>query len=152
MNKLRFLLLLIISFVLVGCNEPEEIVNAQTQVYSFLKELNPELHRTLFKMNEEMALADRKIQQLQELKGLFPDQRHKIDKSIRQWQGLSKDLTSTWERLYDKVEAAYVAYKIDEIQGRKKFSAISQELLKEGNAVLANAETTKSLIEEQLYE
>ena len=152
MNKLALLLLLIINFVVVGCNEPEEIVDAQTQVYSFLKEMNPELHRTLFKMNEEMVLADRKIQQLQELKGMFPDQRHKINKSIRQWQGLSKELTSTWHRLYDKVEAAYVAYKIDEIQGRKKFSAISQELLKEGNAVLAEAETTKSLIEEQLYE
>ncbi len=53
---------------------------------------------------------------------------------------------------YDKVEAAYVAYKIDEIQGRKKFSMISKELLKEGQTVLANAEIVKSTIERELYE
>jgi len=51
-----------------------------------------------------------------------------------------------------RVEQAYVAYKIDEIQGRKKFTLISKTLLNEANAILANAESTKSTIEAQLDE
>ncbi|MEN8214950.1 MAG: hypothetical protein ABFS56_00935 [Pseudomonadota bacterium] len=97
-------------------------------------------------------LADKKIQQLYDLKGQFPNQRHMIDKSIKQWHDLRKKLKFTLNKIYDKVEAAYVAYKIDEIQGRKKFTVISQKLLKEANAVLANAEATKTTIERQLYE
>ncbi|RKZ91088.1 MAG: hypothetical protein DRR19_08155 [Candidatus Parabeggiatoa sp. nov. 1] len=152
MNKLILLLLLLISLVPIGCNETEEVVDAQSKVYAFLNDMNPEFHRTMLKMSKEIALADKKIQQLYELKGMYPNQREMINQSLKQWQGLRKDLNSTWNRLYEKVEGAYVAYKIDEIQGRKKFSAISQKLLNEANAVLANAETTKSLIEEQLNE
>jgi uncharacterized coiled-coil DUF342 family protein len=152
MNKLILLLLLLISLVPIGCNETEEIVDAQSKVYAFLNDMNPELHRTMLKMEEEVALADKKIQQLYELKGMYPNQREMINQSLKQWQGLRKDLNSTWNRLYNKMEGVYVAYKIDEIQGRKKFTAISQKLLDEANAVLANAETTKSLIEEQLHE
>jgi len=49
------------------------------------------------------------------------------------------------------VEKAYIAYKINEI-GENQFRVISKALLKEANAVLANADATKSVIEEPLYE
>ncbi len=57
---------------------------------------------------------------------MYPDQRNMINKSIKQWQMLRKQLKFTLNNIYDKVEAAYVAYQIDEIQGKKKFSRISK--------------------------
>jgi hypothetical protein len=149
----RFLLLfLFIVFFAIGCNDPEDGVNAEKQVNAFIIEMNPELYQTMSKMKVEIALADKKVPQLYELKGLYPNQRDMIEKSLKQWQGLRQTLNFTLKNIYAKVERAYVAYKIDEIQGKKKFSVISQTLLKEANAVLETAETTKSTIEEALYE
>ncbi len=50
------------------------------------------------------------------------------------------------------MEGAYVAYKIDEIQGRKKFSKVAEKLLEDAKVILANAEITKLTIERELYE
>jgi hypothetical protein len=151
MNKAIFFLFIIL-LVPYGCEEQEEVVDAKDNVLLFVKEINPELHATMFKMDQEMTMADNKVQLLYDLKDRFPNQREMIKKSLKQWQGLRKDLNVTLQTIYEKVETAYVAYKIDEIQGRQKFSETSQALLIEAKAVLANAETTKSLIEEELYE
>ena len=146
-----FLLFLLI-FVLVGCDEPKEVVDAQREVNAFLLEINPELYQSLSKMRQERTLADKKIPLLHDLKDKYPNQREMIDKSLKQWQELRKNLDFTLNDISHKVEVAYVAYKIDEIQGRQKFSETAKALLTEANTVLANAETTKSLIEEQLYD
>jgi len=148
----RVILLLIITLIPFGCNETEEQVDVQNKVNAFIIEMNSDLYQSMARMREEITLADTKIQELYELKGLFPNQREMIDKSLKQWHDLRKNLKFTLNNIYDKVEAAYVAYKIDEIQGRKKFSLISQALLKEANTVLANAEVTKTTIERELYE
>ncbi|RKZ41729.1 MAG: hypothetical protein DRQ49_04185 [Gammaproteobacteria bacterium] len=58
----------------------------------------------------------------------------------------------TLENINLKVEGAYVAYKIDEIQGRKKFSKVAEKLLEDAKVILANAEITKLTIERELYE
>ncbi|MDM8568401.1 hypothetical protein QUF50_02580 [Thiotrichales bacterium HSG1] len=146
MNKYILLLFLIILFPL-GCDDSIDGMNdAQNQVDSFLLEINPTLYRTMLEIKAEIVLVDTKINQLYELKGMFPGQRKMLDKSLKQWQNLRKDLHFTSTNTSNQVEAAYVAYKIDEIQGRKKFSIISETLLKEANQVLDNAETTKSLI------
>jgi len=151
MNRV-ILLLLIITLIPFGCKETEEEVDVQNKVNAFVIEMNPDLYQSMARMREEITLSDSKIQQLYELKGLFPNQREMIDKSLKQWHELRKKLKFTLNNIYDKVEAAYVAYKIDEIQGKKKFSLISQTLLKEANTVLANAEITKTTIERKLYE
>jgi len=151
MNRF-FLLFSLIFLVIIGCNDTEEGINAERQVTAFIIDMNPELYKTMSKMKAEIALADKKIPQLYELKGLYPNQRDMIDESLQQWQGLRKTLNFTLKNIYAKVERAYVAYKIDEIQGKKKFSVISQTLLEEANAVLETAETTKSTIERTLYE
>jgi uncharacterized coiled-coil DUF342 family protein len=153
MNRRVLFLVCLLILVSVGCNKTEPgVVNAQDEVDIFLTDMNPELHQTMSKMRMEIVLADKKIQQLYDLKGMYPDQRDMINKSIKQWQTLRKQLKFTLNNIYDKVESAYVAYKIDDIQGRKKFSMISKELLKEGQTVLANAEIVKSTIERELYE
>lgn len=152
MNKTILLLILLINFIPLGCEQRKETVDAQSKVAAFLIDTNPELYKTMSKINEEIALADNKIIQLRDLKGMFASQRKMINKSLKQWQVLRKNLKFTLHNIYDKVEGAYVAYRIDEIQGRKKFTAISQQLLKEANAVLANAEVTKTTIERELYE
>jgi hypothetical protein len=121
-------------------------------VMSFIQDMNPELNQKRQKIQEEIALADAKIQQLQELRKKFPNQGQMIDQKINQWQTLGVQLNQVSGDIYRSVEKAYVAYKIDEIEGRNKFSVLSKELLKEANAVLANAEATKSTIEEQLDE
>ncbi len=151
----RYFLLFLLSFIFsftIGCSDTEEGVNAEKQVNAFIIEMNPELYQTMSKMKAEIALADKKIPQLYELKGLYPNQRDMIEKSLKQWQELRKTLNFTLKNIYAKVERAYVAYKIDEIQGKRKFTVISQTLLKEANAVLESAEITKSTIEKALYE
>ncbi len=152
MNKSIWFLLLIILLPF-GCNDTtEEVDDAQIKVDIFLLDMNPILYKTLLEIKTEIVLADKKTHQLYELKGMFPAQRNMIDKSLEQWNNLRKELSSTSTNISNKVEGAYVAYKIDEIQGQKKFSIISESLLKEANLALSNAETTKSLIEEELYE
>jgi len=135
----------------------KEIINAQTflkeskkKVFQFLKQMNPELHQAINKIAVEIARADKKIIQLHELNKMYPNQSDIIEKALVQWQGLRKNLSVTLPNIYEKVEAAYVAYKIDEIQGKQKFNVLSTQLLKDANAVLADAETTKSTLEEEL--
>jgi site-specific DNA-adenine methylase len=150
MNK-KLVWLLLFILIPIGCNEPEQTVDAQSQVDVFLIDINPQLYQAMSKMRDELTLVDHKIQKLYDLKDRFPNQRDMVNKALKQWQGLRKNLDSTLKRIHHQAERAYVAYELDEIQGKQKFNAISQELLKEANAVLANAETTKSLIEEELY-
>ncbi|MEN8214953.1 MAG: hypothetical protein ABFS56_00950 [Pseudomonadota bacterium] len=129
-----------------------EIVPPEQVVLSFMQDMNPELNQKMTEIAEEITLADNKIQQLHDLKKAFPNQAQMIDQKINQWQTLRAQLNQVSNDIDQRVEKAYVTYKIDEIQGRKKFSLISQELLNEANTVLANAEATKSTIEEQLDE
>jgi len=152
MNKIIFLFLLItIGLAPLGCNEQTEVVDdAREKVYTFLVEMNPDLYRAMLKMRAELSLADKNIRELYDLKGMYPDQRNMINKSIKQWQILRKSLNFTLRDIYDKIEKAYVVYRIDEIQGKHNFNIISADLLKEANDVLAEAITTKSLIEEEL--
>ncbi|KHD06525.1 hypothetical protein PN36_12040 [Candidatus Thiomargarita nelsonii] len=131
MNRV-ILLILIITLNPFGCNETEKQVDVQNKVNAFIIEMNPDLYQSMTRMRKEITLADTKIQQLYELKGLFPNQREMIDKSLKQWHELRKNLKFTLNNIYDKVEAAYVAYKIDEIQGKKKFSLYLTSAFKRG--------------------
>jgi len=151
MNKVILVLFLLITLVSIGCNEQtQETVDATEKVNAFLMDMNPDLYRAMLKMREELTLADKNIQKLYELKGMYPDQRNMINKSIKQWQSLRKTLNGTLRDIHDKIEKAYVVYRIDDIQGKYNFGMIAGDLLKEANAVLANAIATKSLIEEEL--
>jgi hypothetical protein len=151
MNKVILVLFLLITLIPIGCNEQtQETVDAQDKVYAFLMDMNPDLYRAMLKMREEVTLADKNIQKLYELKGMYPDQRNMINKSIKQWQSLRKTLNKTLRDIHDKIEKAYVVYRIDDIQGKYNFGMIAGDLLKEANTVLANAIATKSLIEEEL--
>ncbi len=143
-------LLFLIASVIFGCSQ--EIMDTDHKVISFLTEMNPELHQKFDKITAEIVRADEKIQQLHELNKFFPKQSDIINKALRQWQGLRQNLYATLKNIYSKVEGAYVAYRIDEIQGRKQFGELSKNLLTEANAVLANAEITKTTIEEELYQ
>jgi len=116
---------------------------------SFLEEMNPLLNKKVIEIGDELARIDTNIQKLTELQQKFPENAL-IEKTLNQWQTLRNELSQVSQDIYQQVEIAYVAYKIDEIQGLKKFDVLSKELLKEANAALVNAETTKSTIEEQL--
>jgi len=150
-RKMAFLFL--IALVVFGCSQEtnlQKIMETDHKVLSFLTEMNPALQQKFDKITAEIVRADEKIQQLHELNKFFPKQSDIINKALQQWQGLRKDLYATLKNIYSKVEGAYVAYRIDEIQGRKQFGDLSQNLLAEANAVLANAEITKNTIEEEL--
>lgn len=129
-----------------------KIEPSQQIVNTFIQEMNPELNHKITKIQEEITLANTKTQQLYALKEDFPNQAQMIEEKINQWKILKAQLIQVSEDIDQRVEKAYVVYKIDEIQGKNKFSIISKELLKEANAVLVNAELTKSTLEAQLYE
>jgi hypothetical protein len=145
-------IILIVAGGIYHWQKESEIVPPEQVVLSFMQDMNPELNQKMTEIAEEIALADNKIQQLHDLKKAFPNQAQMIDQKINQWQALRAQLNQVSNDIDQRVEKAYVAYKIDEIQGRKKFSLISQELLNEASTVLANAEATKSTIEAQLDE
>lgn len=130
----------------------ESVVPYEDVVMSFIQDMNPKLVQKMKEIKAEIALAKNKLQQLQALKKAFPNQAEMIEQKINHWQTLELQLTQVSDNIDQQVEKAYVAYKIDEIQGKHKFTTISDKLLKEANAVLANAETTKSIIEEQIDE
>ena len=130
----------------------ERVKETQQAVMSFLEDMNPQLHRKFLKINHEIVRIDDKIQQLIVLKQDFPNHTLVVEQTLNQWQTLKQQLNHVSQDIYQQVEKAYISYRIDEIQGRKKFSVLSQELLKEANTALENAEVTKSTIEEQLSE
>ncbi len=129
-----------------------ETIPPQQVVNSFIQDLHPELSQKMIEIVEEITLSTHKIKQLQDLKKAFPNQAQMIEQKINQWQRLKNQLSQVSNDIEQRVEQAYVAYKIDEIQGRKKFTLISQTLLNQANTVLANADSTKSTIEAQLDE
>lgn len=128
----------------------EHAIEIQQAVRSFLAKMNPQLHRKFLAIGEEVARIDNSIQQLMALKKDFPNH-PLIDNKLNQWLSLKEQLQQVSEDIDQQVEQAYIAYRMDEIQG-VKFSLLSEELLKEANAVLANAETTRMTIEEQVSE
>lgn len=129
-----------------------QTIPTEKVVSSFIQDFNPKLNQKINRIKAEIANADNKIQQLHSLKKTFPNQSQMIDQKINQWQTILRQLNQVSNNIYQKVEEAYVAYRIDEIQGENKFSRISQQLLNEANTALANAQATKSIIEQQLYE
>jgi hypothetical protein len=133
-------------------DKENEASPSESKVISFLQEMNPELGKKVVNIKKEIILADKKIQQLQNLKKEFPNQSLMINQKVNQWQTLQSQLQQVLDNIHQKAEKAYVTYKIAEIQGREKFSLISTELLKEANLALANAESTKTTIEAQINE
>jgi hypothetical protein len=136
--------------------QEHEIANQERKtknlVFSFLKEMNPELNRKNTKILAEISRADNNIQQLNDLRKNFPQQSAIINDKLNQWQTLRLQLNQVSKNIYYKVESAYVIYKMAEIRGKDKLSVISAELLKEANLALANAESTRAILEEQLGE
>ena len=121
-------------------------------VDAFIEEMNPALSQKMEKIQAEITLADTKIQKLRDLKYAFPNQAQFVEQQIYHWQTLKDQLSQVLNDINQKVETAYVAYRVNEIQGKQKWSVLSTELLTEANTVLENAETTKSVIEELAYE
>ena len=124
----------------------------QQKVDAFIEEMNPALSQKMEKIQAEITLADTKIQKLRDLKYAFPNQAQFVEQQIHHWQTLKDQLSQVLNDINQKVEMAYVAYRVNEIQGKQKWSVLSTELLTEANTVLENAETTKSVIEELAYE
>jgi len=145
-------IILIIGGGIHQWQKENKTIPPQQVVSSFIQDIHPELSQKMTEIGEEIALCHNKIQQLHDLKKAFPNQAQMIDQKINQWQTLKNQLSQVSNDIEQRVEKAYVAYKIDEIQGRKKFTLISQTLLNQANTVLANADTTKSTIEAQLDE
>ncbi len=143
---------LIVSGGLHQWHKEKQQTPSQHSVTSFIQEINPELHHKFEKIQTEIKRANTKIQQLHDLKQAFPNQSQMIEQKIYQWIILREQLIQVSKDIVQRVEKAYVVYKIDEIQGKNKFSILSKDLLKEANAVLTNAELTKTTIEAQLYE
>ena len=125
---------------------------AKSLAMSFLNDMNPDLGKRVTKIDKEIALIDKKIQELQKLQKAVQERHFVIDEKIAQWQVLRDKLKEVSQKILRQAEAAYVTYKIDEIEGRKKFNILSKELLKEADLALENAKLTKSVIDEQLQE
>jgi predicted PurR-regulated permease PerM len=147
-------LILMLGFVIgvVYYISLHETISPAQQVKSFIETMNPELDTKIQRLNEELGVANTKIKQLEDLKRAFPKQTQMINQKISLWQSLREQLTQVSNEIDQQVEKAYVLYKINEIQGKKKFTVISENLIKDANVALDNAEVTKSTIEKQLYE
>ncbi len=149
---LTLYIILIISGGIYHWQKESEDIPSQERVMSFIQDINPNLHQKMNNIHKEILLAHHKIQQLYDLRETFPNQKQLIDQKIKQWEILKNQLNQVSNNIEQEIEKAYVAYQIDEIQDKDKFTLISQALLKEANAILVNAEATKSTLEEQLYE
>jgi len=76
----------------------------------------------------------------------FPNQ-GLLYKRLEQWRTLQRQLHQLSDNIHHKIEGAYVAYKIAEIEGKNQLSLLSTELLEEANKALALAQITEEEIE-----
>ncbi len=150
MNAIFILIVIMFSLLMISevLDRQFGASEAKQMVASFLKEMNPKLNQKIKKITEEIVLANNKIQQLQALKAEYPNQQNMIHKKLNQWHQLKGQLNQVSNRIYYKVERAYVIYKIAEIRGGDRFSLLSTKLLTEANTALTMAESTKQTIEE----
>jgi hypothetical protein len=80
------------------------------------------------------------------LQNNFPNQRL-LDERINHWEILQRQLHQVSDDIYHKVEGAYVAYKIAEIEGKNQLNLLSTELVEEANKALALAKMTEEEVE-----
>jgi hypothetical protein len=146
-----YAILIIIGGVYNWHKEPKPILTDNAPL-SFIQQMNPILSQKMTEIQAEIAVAEQKLEQLHELKKAFPSQSQMIDDKMTQWQSLKNQLSQVLDEIHRQIETVYVAYKIDEIEGEQKLTVLSKQLLTKANAVLANAQTTKSIIEKQLDE
>jgi|GEM_PF-947034 len=131
----------------------KELIYAQNEkIYNFLITLNPILHEKIIRIENEIIVSKKKIEKLYFLHKKYPQHTKMINFSLEKWELLLKQLEAALKEIDFKVEGAFVAYKINEIQGVKQFSATSKNILEYANATLANAEATKATLEEQISE
>lgn len=131
----------------------KELIYAQNEkIYNFLITLNPVLHEKIIRIENEITVSKKKIEKLYFLHKKYPQHAKMINFSLEKWELLLKQLEAALKEIDFKVEGAFVAYKINEIQGVKQFSATSKNILAYANATLANAEATKATLEEQINE
>jgi len=124
----------------------------QEDIAHFLSTMNPELNRKILKIQQEILNTENNLRKLQRLYWLYPKQFGIINRAKTQWNTLLIQLKETLKNINFKIEAAFVAYEIDQLQGTKKFKVISNELLENANTALLNADITKKTLEKQIHD
>lgn len=124
----------------------------QEDIAHFLSAMTPELNKKILKIQQEILNTEKSLRKLERLYKSYPKQSEMISHAQTQWTKLLVQLKETLKNINFKVEAAFVAYEIDQLQGTKKFKVISNELLENANTALLNADITKKTLEKQIHD
>jgi|GEM_PF-5887516 len=138
--------------VLLSPTKIDQQKEQQEDITLFLSTMNPELNRKILKIQQEILNTEKNLRKLQRLYWLYPKQFEIINHTKNKWNKLLIQLKDTLKNINFKVEAAFVAYEIDQLQGTKKFKVISNELLENANTALLNADITKKTLEKQIHD
>lgn len=117
---------------------------------SFLATLNPELYRKIKKIQTEITKTKEKLDKLTLLRSEHPRQTAIVDISLNKWKQLLAQLESSLQEIDFKVNGAFVAYKLDQLQGTTRFKSLSKDLLENVNTLLLNVDAIKSTFEKQI--
>jgi|GEM_PF-4005989 len=132
----------------------QDINNTETKnidsPISFLVTLNPELSSKIKKIQTEITQTKEKLDKLTLLRSEHPRQTAIVDISLNKWKQLLAQLESSLKEIDFKVNGAFVAYKLDQLQGTTRFKSLSKDLLENVNTVLLNVDAIKSTFEKQI--
>jgi len=117
--------------------------------HSFVKNISPELQLNIQKINTSITTIKSKVQNLQELQKQYPVQKDVIQPKISKLNKLKNNLEETLYNIQMQLRKAYVVYEADKIEGIGQ-SASFDEIIKQANEVLQNAETIAISVEETL--
>jgi uncharacterized coiled-coil DUF342 family protein len=159
------LFVIIISFVANSCGTPESSVEKEErekremeeeklriesnkEVKTFVEQFAPEIIKKISEIQKEIDNANLNVKKLNALAEKFPDQKNLINESIKTWKEIQNTLKTTYADIENNLRASYVAYKIDEIKGRKSFDKIKSQLLEKATQSLDSAKHLRSTIQE----
>lgn len=116
------------------------------EVVRFTYDFIPELYDSMILFNNEVILLEQEIKRLAAIGEQFPDQIKISEKEMKLFEKEKTKLQQTYEKLEKRIEALYVAYRVNQETGVQQIEEQKQDIIQSTKDALApSLELTKRL-------
>ncbi|MEA2028218.1 MAG: hypothetical protein U9N49_04525 [Campylobacterota bacterium] len=119
---------------------------SEQNIIDFIKATNPTLVDKMDQMKEEQKEAQMRILKLRNLSTKYISYQELINDRISRWKKLIKTLNTTHQKIYDKMEKAYVIEQISQVNNQEKIERLSIKLLKLAHTTLLKTSQTQKVL------
>ena len=126
--------------------------HVEKDINKFISSFSSELLRKIEILKKKQIEAKSDIIELQKLNENFPSQSKLIKNSMQKLKDIELILHDAINKITNEVETAYVAFRIDEIKGKKSFNIIKNSLIDTANQALSTSEQIRLTMEERINE